>query len=255
MTEQANNNQPSSAATDLLWSEEWVPLSKVIQYQPLQVRRKLDKVAVGRYANMTKEGTIPPPIKLARCEGRLYLLDGWHRMAAGALQLAEDLMEGQLVRAMVASMSPERRYWEAARSNVANGVQYKPGEYRALFRAFIKAKQHHKGRRVYMSYREMAQALGVGVSHVTLRSWTLKDQPALAAALSGGEQDYNEAGTYTPEVRTMEQEHSDEAHKAMAALSQHAAALGSAENRWTVLQQLEATAAMLRAKGVEEPMF
>lgn len=250
------NNQPSSVAPELAWSEEWVPLAAVIKHQPLQARKALDKGAVRTYANKTKEGTTPPPIKLARCAGRLYLLDGWHRMAAGALQLQDgtDGLGGERhVRAVVAAMHKDRMPWEAARANVSNGVQYKYGEYRAVFRAFIKSKQHHKGRGAFMSYREMAAALALGVSHVALYKWTKADFPKLAAALSGKEYGNEQAGAYTAETVSMEEQHHGEAHKALEALSQHAGALESAGNRWAVLQQLEATAAMLRAKGVEAP--
>jgi hypothetical protein len=254
MTEPTSTH-PSPTTPDLSWSEEWVPLSEVIKHQPLQARKKLDGNAVTRYASMTKEGSKPPPIKLARCDGKLYLLDGWHRMEAGALQLQTDLTAGAMVLAVVAAMSTDRMPWEAARANVGNGVQYKSGEFRPVFRAFIKSKQHHKGRREYMTYREMAAALGLGVSHVTLFKWTAADFPKLAAALSSKDYGNEGAGTYTPQVKTMEEQHNDEAHKALEALSQHAGALDSAVNRWEVLQRLEATSAMLRAKGVEAAEF
>lgn len=232
-----------------------MPLSAVIRHQPLQARKRLDRGAVALYASMTKEGSTPPPIKLARADAKLYLLDGWHRMEAGALQLTSELMGGQAVRALVADMPAQRMPWEAARANVGNGVQYRRAEHRSVFRAFIKSKQHHKSRGVFMSYREMAAALGLGVSHVTLYKWTAADHPKLAAALAGKEYGNQEAGTYTPERQTMEEQHNEEAHKALEALSQHALALDDAVNRWEVLQRLEATAAMLRAKGVEAAEF
>lgn len=198
---------------------------------------------------MTKEGSSPPPIKVARANGLLYLLDGWHRVEAGALQT-----DGSLVLALVASMPFERMYWEAARCNVSNGVRYKPADYRPVFRAFIKSKKHHKGRRVYMGYREMAQALGLGVSYSTLRRWVEADFPALFAALSDKEV-APEGGLPEVQIATPEEQHSHEARKAADALSQHAGALSDPVNRWEVLRQLEATACMLRAKGVEEPPF
>lgn len=249
-------NQPSlPAVSEPQWREEWVPLSGVIQHGPLQVRRKLDASAVTAYANMTKEGSTPPPIKTARCAGRLYLLDGWHRMAAGALQLSESLTQGTMVLALVATMPQERMAWEAARANVGHGVRYKASEFRTVFKAWIGAKNHHKGRRVYMSYREMAEAFGMGVSYVTLRKWTMADFPSLAGALRGDEHGNDDAGTYTPEIVTMEEQHASEARKTLEAMRQHAEALEDAENRWDVLQALEVTAAMLRAKGVKPPEF
>lgn len=249
----AANNRPSSGASELSWAEEWVPLEAVIKHQPLQTRKKLDMGAVRTYAKMTKEGSTPPPIKVARCAGGLYLLDGWHRMEAGALLLQDGTDGLGGVRAVVADMHEDRMPWEAARANVGNGVQYKYGEYRAVYGAFIKSKQHHKRRGAYMSYREMAAALGLGVSHVTLYKWTRADFPRLAAALSSKDYGNQKAGTYAVETLSMEDQHRCEANKALEALSQHAGALEDAGNRWVVLQELEATVAMLRAKGVEAP--
>ncbi len=251
----AENNQPSSVASDLSWSEEWVPLDSVIQLPSLQARKKLNDGAVALYANMTKEGSLPPPIKVARCEGRLYLLDGWHRMAAGALQLTSSFPSGPEVLALVAPMPESRMPWEAARCNLGHGVQYRAGEFRAVYAAFIKSKQHHKRRGELMSYREMAAAFGMGVSHVTLRKWTKADHPKLFAALSSHDHGNEDAGAYPIETMNMEQQHNQEARRAATELRQHAEALSCPQNRWDLLESLEACAAMLRARGVEQPAF
>lgn len=145
-------------------------------------------------------------------------------------------------------------FWEAARSNVGNGVQYKAAEFLPVFRAFIKSKQHHKGRREYMSYREMSTALGLGVSYSTLRRWTAKEFPALFRAIAG-EEGGAEGGVRDVESMSPDEQHAAEAHKAATALAQHAAALTDPARRGALLGQLEATAVMLRAKGVELPQF
>lgn len=254
MTKAESNQQPSSSP-DLTWSEEWVPLDSVIQLPRLQARKRLNDRAVTMYANMTKEGSLPPPIKVARCGGRLYLLDGWHRMAAGALQLAPGFPNGPQVLALVAPMPESRMPWEAARCNLGHGVQYRAGEFRAVYAAFIKSKQHHKRRGELMSYREMAAAFGMGVSHVTLRRWTEADHPKLFKALSSHDHGNEEAGAYPTETMTMEQQHNHEARRAATELRQHAEALACPQNRWELLESLEACAAMLKAKGVEQPSF
>lgn len=110
MNEQANNQPPAIAA--LQWREEWVRLDTIIQHSPLQVRNKLDNKAVRQYHDWTKAGREPPPIRLGLVNGRVYLVDGWHRMAAGALvtrvgpaQPGDDFSqttEAQEVRACVA---------------------------------------------------------------------------------------------------------------------------------------------------------
>lgn len=249
MTKAESNQQPSSSP-EAGWSEESVPLKDLIQHGPLQVRHKLDKAAVKRYSDMTKAGSAPPPIKVGKVGDKLYLVDGWHRLEAGAVE--QGLGFGT-VTARVKVMTEDEVRWEAAKANLGHGVPLKTRDYRNVFRAFIRAKQHHKGRGRFMSYREMAAALGVGVVHTTLHNWTQKDFPSLAKALGGG-QEGNQASGPPPLVGlTLEEEHIREAHKALEQLSKHATSFGSPSERWKLLAGLRATAAALEAAGVEEP--
>ena len=247
------NEPPPYSKNELLWSEERVPLAKVIKHQPLQVRKKLTDSKVKQYAEMTNAGTTPPPITVGKVDNRLYLLDGWHRMEAGALQTITELDGETTVLARVAEMTMKRMGWEAAQANLSHGVSYVRGEFRGVFRAFITAKQHHTGYRKYMSYREMASVLKLGVSHVTVRRWTEKYFPPLFRALGANEHGNALADAPTLMVKSMEQQHSEEAHKSLVALNQHAGALSDPENLWVVVQHLEATLAMLKDAGIQEP--
>ncbi len=250
MTKQANN-QPSSATPEPDWQEEWVQLDAVTRHSPYQVRRKLDLEAVKRYRDRTEGGSVPPPIKVARIANVLYLIDGWHRVEAGALQT--DMLHRGAVLALVASMSPQQARWEAARANMGHGVPLKTRDYRRVFQAFIKAKQHRKARGQLMSYREMAEAIGLGIAHTTLRNWTMQDFPPLFKALGGPEGGNHKAELQSPELPTLEQEHSEEAGKALSALAQHVKAMANPQSRWVVLQGLEALVATVQAAGVEQP--
>lgn len=245
------NNPPSCVATEPQWREEWVPLSSVIQHGPLQVRRRLDAGAVRNYGDMTKAGKVPPAIKVGRVKGILYLVDGWHRLEAGALVTLQDLSGNTLVKADVAEMSESQVRWEAAKANMGHGVPLKASEYREVFRAFVKAKQHIKKGGEYMSYREMSAIVGKG--HTTLRTWALKDHPALAKKLGGVEHGNPEGTPCHGELLSLEEEHEQEALKALGAVVQHVDALASPEVRWGILKELEAAAARLRTAGVQEP--
>jgi hypothetical protein len=249
MTPQASNQQPSSSPEGG-WTEEAVLLKDIIQHGPLQVRHKLDKAALKRYSDMTKAGSSPPPIKVGRVGDKLYLVDGWHRLEAGAVETGLSDYE---VLALVKSMTEDEVRWEAARANLGHGVPLRTRDYRNVFRAFIRAKQHHKARGKYMSYREMAAALGVGVGHTTLRNWTQREFPSLARALAG-EQEGN-AGGCPPTVSgmTLEEEHVQEARKALEQLVSHSAHMGCPVERWKLLQGLQATAVALEAAGVVQP--
>lgn len=161
------SSAPSSAANPE-WSEEWVPLPAIIKHAPWQVRVKLDDRAVRRYAEMTRAGNEPPPIKVGRVKGRRYLVDGWHRMEAGALQISSSIDDDETVKALVADLTQAQAIWEAARANLGHGVQYKSKDLHGVFKAFIKSKQHVKPGGGIMSYREIAPI--IGKPHTTIRT-------------------------------------------------------------------------------------
>lgn len=243
------HKQQSFNKAEPLWVEEWVPLDNIVRHRPLQVRSKLNAGAVKRYQDMTAAGSEPPPIKVGRVGSRLYLVDGWHRIEAGALQTASGMHSKVL--ALVADMSEKQVRWEAARANIGHGVPLRKSELREVFRAFIRAQMHHLAKGKYMSYRDMGAALGMNFS--TLRNWTQKDFPSLFRALGQGGQENNAGGLQPIEGLTMEQEHASEAQAALQALVQHAMALSAPENRWELLKGLEEASEALKKAGVVEP--
>jgi hypothetical protein len=196
MTKQNNASPPSSApAEGPNWVAQWIPLQAVTKLDALQVRHKLDPAAVKRYGDMTRNGSTPPPIKVARTPaGALFLVDGWHRLEAGALETRPSFdVHGDEVLAEVAELSEAQARWEAARANLGHGVPLKPREMRNVFRAFIKAGQHKKGPRgALMSYREMSQHIA-GISHTSLRNWMAKDFHRLFQDMGGVEHGNDQA--------------------------------------------------------------
>lgn len=229
------------------WCEEWVPLGKIIKHGPLQVRRKLDAAAVKRYAEMTRAGSEPPPIKVGRVGGSLYLVDGWHRMEAGALQVSAGI-DGEEVRVLLAEMSRQEAIWEAAQANLTHGVQYKGRELHEVFKAFIKAKQHVKADGSTMSYREIAPI--IGKPHTTIRSWMLKYFPKLAADMGGMVYGNTEAEPAAPP--SIEEEHKAAALQALQDVSQRLEMI-TPEARWELVRGLEAALAAALKLGVREP--
>lgn len=183
------------------WREEWLPLQAIAKEPSLQVRARLDPSAVKRYADATRAGHVLPPIKVARVASAggtmLYLVDGWHRMEAGALQLSrQDLTQdvpGEQVLALVADMTEAEAGWEAANANRLHGVPLKPKEERGVFRAFIGAGRHRRGRAGLRTYEDIAAELGKGKS--TIYRWMLQDFPALAKKMAKDSPGNQEAGT------------------------------------------------------------
>lgn len=259
MNEQVQG-QSATATTEPQWREEWVRMDTIIPHGPLQVRTKLDKKAVKQYQDWTKAGREPPPIRLGLVKGRMYLVDGWHRMEAGALvmrmgppQTGDDFslaIGTQEVRALVADMSDRQVRWEAAKANMVHGVPLKPADYRNAFKAFIAAKEHIKANGEYMSLREMGAVFGKG--HTTVYHWVHKFCPAILAKLDSSDHGNLEGGTGAAPLSLLE-EHEQEASRLVKAVIQHARALESPLSRWSLLKALEEAAGTLRALGVEEP--
>lgn len=231
MTAKATKGVAAGAAIN--WTEDTVPLDDIIKHAPWQVRAKLDDKAIMRYADMTRAGRVPPPIKVARVKGKLYLVDGWHRMAAGALQVSRGLGSGQEVTALVADMTQAEALWEAAQANMGHGVPLKAKDLHAVFKAFVRAKKHVKPNGVLMSYREIAPH--IGKPHTTIRHWMLRYFPAVAAQMGGAENGNPEASQ--PPMPDPVEEHKAQALEGLLNLTQRLDLL-TPEARWEVLRNL-----------------
>jgi len=111
-----------------------------------------------------------PPVTLAHIGGSLYLVDGWHRVAAA---LANNQY---LILADVSEMTFDEARWYAAKANTEHGLPLKAKELREVFRAFIETNRHMQGQKL-MPYREIAKRIGKGFS--TIRNWMKADYPRL----------------------------------------------------------------------------
>jgi transposase len=111
-----------------------------------------------------------PPVTLAHIDGSLYLVDGWHRVAAA---LANNQY---LIWADVSKMTFDEARWYAAKANTEHGLPLKAKELRDVFRAFIETNRHMQGQKL-MPYREIAKRIGKGFS--TIRNWMKADYPRL----------------------------------------------------------------------------
>jgi len=229
----------------LAWALEWIPLADIQRLDYLQVRSRLDPQAVRTYRQMTQAGSVAPPIKVARVpSGALYLLDGWHRFEAGALNVSD----GE-VRALVATMSEPDARWEAATANRDHGVPLKSSEVRKVFRAFIEAGRHRKGRGQIMSYREMAPV--IRKPHTTLRNWMREDFPKLFRAMGGGEGGNAEAGPPVVEAVPLADHLERQALEALAEARRGFPEM-TPEGRGAVLGQLRRLMAELEKQGARE---
>jgi hypothetical protein len=227
------------------WIEQAIPLASIIKHQPFQIRKKLDAKAVVRYRAMTRAGKVAPLIKVARIGDTYFLLDGWHRMEAGALTM--DFAEPGSVLALVAVMGVNEARWVAADANTKHGVQLKPAELRGVLKAFINAGKHKKPRGALMSYRELAEEIGKG--HTTIRGWVQKDFPKLFERLGSVRAGNMEPALPPGSYVSLDDERIIQAHEAARTLQQIGSVLTTAEARGDLMLILEETLLVLQTTG------
>lgn len=82
-----------------------VPVGDVHELPGLQARVAMNEDVVEDYAGLYREGRELPPIAVGRCDGVLYVYDGWHRLAARRCAdlptiacLVEDLDRAELAK-------------------------------------------------------------------------------------------------------------------------------------------------------------
>ena len=155
-----------------------VSISEIVRDDLLQVRKKLDRATVNKYAEQMLAGAAFPPVTVARINGELFLLDGWHRMSAA------ECIEAREIDAVVTNMSRQDAIWEAARANLTHGLPLKKTEQREVFRAYVRSGRHNHGGK-YKSYREIAKELGGLAQYTTIRSWMEKDFRRVFNSMSG----------------------------------------------------------------------
>lgn len=153
-----------------------VNVGDIIKEPSWQVREKLTSSRVKAYRSAYKSGADMPPVTLADVRGALYLIDGWHRMAA------QEELDRKQVEAHIRKMTKQEAVWAAASANLTHGEAYKTPERRRAFAVFIETKQHIR-RGKALSYREMATAFGGNPSYGTIRNWIKKDFPEVFARL------------------------------------------------------------------------
>jgi|GEM_PF-2892432 len=144
-----------------------VVIAHLCRSSDFQVRRKLCLQTVNRYAAAIKAGQELPSLQVALVDGVPCLVDGYHRAAA-----LESLGVGT-AEATVSKTSREDAQWMAAQANLTHGLPLKRSEIRAVFRVYIRAGKHRKGRGRLKSYREIG--LELGRPHTTIRNWMEKD--------------------------------------------------------------------------------
>lgn len=111
-------------------------------------------------------------------DGTLYLVDGWHRVAA-AIRRGE-----QIIDAVITDGTLREARWLAASANLTHGLPLTRAEKRRAFNAYVETGQHRDGAR-YKSYGDIWRELaGIARTHSTIRNWMREDHPKVARAIA-----------------------------------------------------------------------
>jgi hypothetical protein len=177
-----------------------VPIHDILRDASLQVRQRVDPRTVHKYAEAMRADAEFPPVTLAHIDGSLYLVDGWHRVAAA---LANNQF---LVLADVSEMTLDEARWYAAKANTEHGLPLKAKEVREVFRAFIDTRQHvlGSGDKRLMPYREIAKRIGKPFS--TTRNWMEADYPHLFEKYKQMANGVPDATDFDREAKAMERQ-------------------------------------------------
>jgi hypothetical protein len=168
--------------------EMHLEIAKIVRDDRYQNRKQTDSRLVERYAAKMKDGETFPPLTVAKVAGVLYLIEGFHRLAA-----IEKLPDGSAefspptANAIVIECTEAEAAGLAAESNLRHGQPLKPRDANKVFELYMKAGKYKNARGGYKSYRTIANEIGGMKSHVTVRKWMKKDHREIARAMGGND--------------------------------------------------------------------
>jgi hypothetical protein len=225
---------------------EVISLDQIAMDELLQVRNKVDQATVRKYAEQMGAGVEFPPLKVARIEGSLFLVDGWHRVSATRKIGASETL------ALVVEMTREAAIWEAARANLTHGLPLKTSERRAVFQAYVRAGENKQGRKL-KPYRDIAKDLGGIAQYTTIRGWMEKDFKRIFTSMGdkGGHKNPN-AG---PPKLDLEAEFQRQADEALDNALNFANLLKNPHSRHEIIAKAEQVLKAMKILPHEEPDF
>lgn len=161
-------------------SHPWTSIDSFEIDRSIFPRAFLNRDAVKRYAMVYRNNEQGmPPVTLGRLpDGRIILIDGFHRCEAAKLASITRL------RAETVETTVEIARWLAVDANIRNGVPIPQREKRKVFRRFIEAGQNRRKDGELASSREIARTLPIA-SHTTILEWMRRDFPKIYAEMVG----------------------------------------------------------------------
>lgn len=157
-----------------------------------QVRAKIDGGKVHEYATAMRVGAAFPPLRLARINGALFLIDGWHRLEAHKRRvlLTKDREERRSLEAIAATiedMSEKDARFAAATANLKHGLPMKRREKGKVFALYMRQQRYRNAMGQLKSTRKIAEELGGIAAHTTIWTWIKRHYPRVAKHMENPE--------------------------------------------------------------------
>ena len=172
---QAGGGSVAVRAADITRSEEF----------QIRVKGTLPGV-VKKYADEMHCGQKFPPVSLAQIDGKLFLVEGWHRFEAAHINLGHENLE-----AVITPMKWREAKAVASRANATQGQGLTSADKRRRLSLFLQAGLHKVGGEIAMSYRDLEQELGIKRS--TLHRYMELDHPVTFKAMAKDDTQSREA--------------------------------------------------------------
>ena len=142
--------------------------------------------------------------------------------------------------------------WIGAEANLTHGRPLKSKEYREVFRAYIRAGKHRKGRR-FKGYREIAEDLRGMHPHATIWQWMRRDFPQIAGRM-GRADEFRAKGGLDDRSHGPEDHLYRSARVAVETIANTVKALSNESYRGELIVALEQALADLEAKPHVRPV-
>jgi hypothetical protein len=159
-----------------------VELRHIRSERAMQIRVRDRQERIEQYARAMAQGAAFPPVSLAELNGTLWIVDGYHRIAAARRAGRKTIL------ADVSKVKDEKEVWRrVAKANQQHGIPLTRKEVRFAIQAFIRGDGHIKwdrdGEVAYLSTRQIAAELSHAVSHETVRHVIRTEFPEVHAAM------------------------------------------------------------------------
>jgi hypothetical protein len=225
---------------------EEVPLADIVVDEELQSRStKLDEAQVKRYSIAMKQGDEFPPIHLARINSVLFLIDGFHRVAAANLSGKFE------IEAVIEDMSRDEAKWEGGKQNLRHGLPLKAKDKLPMFKAYIKAGGHRKKKGgVFKTYREMAADFHGHLAASTVLKWIRSYYPSIYKAIGQRES----KGPGEQPLLDYEELYYQQAVDSLQRVLNLCTALTSPERRYRIIKSIENAAVEMKKLPHVEPL-